>query len=119
MPINHFGSAGLLRLLDYYVHVACAASALLTRRPTSHITDASGDPPAFAPQFRNRTDAVRWLTAERLSLQACAEWAAMHGRLNYVIATAAAIRKASTWSHWSSNGRREPPALALGLTRPG
>jgi transcriptional regulator with XRE-family HTH domain/tetratricopeptide (TPR) repeat protein len=92
---------GLLRLLDYYLHVARSASALLTRRPASHITEATGDPPAFAPQLRTRTDAVRWLTAERLSLQACAEWAAVNGQLNYVIATSAAMHDfLHSSGHW-------------------
>ena len=61
--------AATVRLLDYYVHTALAASRRLPGAPAGG-TAAPGRPPRHAPALATPGDAAAWLVAERANLQA-------------------------------------------------
>ena len=66
------------RLLDYYLHTAAIANRLSEQRPP-HAIPPLTCPPATAPQLASPKEALAWLEAERANLQACADYAAVHG----------------------------------------
>jgi tetratricopeptide (TPR) repeat protein/transcriptional regulator with XRE-family HTH domain len=69
--------AAAVRLLDYYLYTAAAASRLIARRSPAG-TPPSTRPRAHAPQLPAPDEAVAWLEAEHANLGACAEYAAAH-----------------------------------------
>ncbi|GGM55731.1 BTAD domain-containing putative transcriptional regulator [Dactylosporangium sucinum] len=76
------GAAALERLLDHYVHTACAAAMLLT----PHRTPVALDPPAPGVYLRPPTsadEALAWFAAERATLVAAVEPAAARGLHRY------------------------------------
>jgi len=77
------------RLLDYYLHVARAASTVTwspaARRP------APGRSPAQAPGVSAPGQAAAWLDAERANLHAVADYAADRGRSLHAVAIPAAM----------------------------
>jgi tetratricopeptide (TPR) repeat protein/transcriptional regulator with XRE-family HTH domain len=77
-------------LLDYYLHTARAADAYLARRMATTMPDATA-PPAHAPAFSTRQDALAWMTAEQLNLQAAVGAAASPNHIGYASAIAAAM----------------------------
>jgi tetratricopeptide (TPR) repeat protein len=68
--------AAIDRLLDYYVHAACAASRHLTRR--APVATAAG--PAALPELPTRERAAAWMDAEYANLTAATRFAADHRR---------------------------------------
>jgi tetratricopeptide (TPR) repeat protein/transcriptional regulator with XRE-family HTH domain len=83
-------AAATRRLLDYYLHTACAADAYLVRRTATRMPDATAAP-AHAPAFGTRHDALTWLTAEQLNLQAAVGAAASPDHIGHAGAIAAAM----------------------------
>lgn len=84
--------AATSRLLDYYLHTARAASRHLGRAATAD--EAAAVPPAEARGLAGRGDALSWMGAERLNLDAAVRYAAARGRPGH----AAAIRQPCTSS---------------------
>jgi len=89
------------RLMDYYLNAACAAGRHLTRRSLTCRPEMTARPPACAPSFPAREDAVAWMDAERLDLHAVASYAAVHGLKDHVIAIPAAMHGfLRSHGHW-------------------
>ncbi len=68
--------AAVVRLLDYYLHTAAAASRLVARRPARIPPVAS--PPGDAWEPASQDEATAWLEAERANLHACVDYAVAH-----------------------------------------
>lgn len=83
-------AAATKRLLDYYLHTACAADVYLARRTATRMPNAAV-PPAHAPAFGNRPEALAWMTAEQLNLQAAVGAAASPDHIGHASAIAAAL----------------------------
>jgi tetratricopeptide (TPR) repeat protein/transcriptional regulator with XRE-family HTH domain len=80
------------RLLDYYLHTARAASRHLTRRIPIAAPRLSGGSPQHSPDLSAREDAIKWMDAERLNLQAATGYAALRDfARGYAIAIPAAL----------------------------
>jgi len=76
------------RLLDYYLAAARAAD----RHLAPHADAApDADLPATVPVLSDRNQALAWMQAEWLNLQACIEYAATTGRPEYAVGIAAAM----------------------------
>ena len=69
------------RLLNYYQQTARAADRYLARRTLENGPDVASALRIFAPDFSSREDAIAWMDAERLNLQAVADRAASHDAL--------------------------------------
>ena len=85
------------RLLDYYLDAARAADQHLSSRsaPGPQVV-----PPPL-PQIADRNDALAWLNAERLNLDAAAGYAAASGRLGHAAAIPAAMHEfLRSQGHW-------------------
>jgi tetratricopeptide (TPR) repeat protein/transcriptional regulator with XRE-family HTH domain len=84
-------NAAIGRLLDYYLYSTQAASRHLpwqfSRPESASIVPA----PADTPDFPTREDAVAWLNAERLNLDAAARYAAIADRSAHAAGIAAAM----------------------------
>lgn len=63
--------AALGRLLDYYLHTAARADAVITRFPARTPT---GKPPAHTPAMTDQDAAWEWLRAERANLLAALQY---------------------------------------------
>jgi len=93
--------AALVRLLDYYLHTARAASRHFTRRTPPGVPAVAVAAPVNAPDLAQRSDAVSWMEAERLNLHAAAGYAALNGRLGYATETSAAMHGfLRSQGHW-------------------
>jgi tetratricopeptide (TPR) repeat protein/transcriptional regulator with XRE-family HTH domain len=75
------------RILDYYLHTACAAGQRLGHRTPAAVVM----PPTIMPDLAGREDAVTWMDAERLNLHAAAGFAATHNRPGRAIAIPALV----------------------------
>jgi tetratricopeptide (TPR) repeat protein len=94
------------RILDYYLHTACAASRHVARRQPDIIVK----PPAARPDLPDREAAVAWLDAERLNLHAAADQAVAGGRPGPAIAISGVMHGyLCSHGHWDQ-------ALALHRT---
>jgi tetratricopeptide (TPR) repeat protein/transcriptional regulator with XRE-family HTH domain len=78
------------RLLDHYLHTARAADAYLARRTAASMPDVTAAP-MHAPTFGTRQEAIAWMTAESLNLQAAVGAAASPNDIGYASAIAAAL----------------------------
>jgi tetratricopeptide (TPR) repeat protein len=76
------------RLLDYYLAAVRAADRHLAPHAD---TAPDADLPATVPVLSNRDQALAWMQAEWLNLQACVEYAATIGRPDYAVGIAAAM----------------------------
>lgn len=89
--------AAIDRLLDYYVHAACAASRHLARRAPM----ATANEPAALPEFPTREKAAAWMDAEYVNLIAATRFAADHHRPGHAITLPAALNGyLLTQGHW-------------------
>lgn len=80
------------RLLDYYLHTARVASKHLARRIPVGAPRVYGGPPQHFPDLSAREDAIKWMDAERLNLQAATGYAAQRDfTRGYAIAIPAAM----------------------------
>jgi tetratricopeptide (TPR) repeat protein len=109
------------RLLDFYLRSARAADRHLG--PSSGASAREGDPPDFMPSLASRDDALAWMQAERLNLQACVEYAGATARYSEAVGIAAAM---STFlydaGYWDQARRIHQAAVAAGAAggdRPG
>jgi tetratricopeptide (TPR) repeat protein len=83
--------AALGRLLNYYLHTARLADEHLDGRAPRGIPSPVGAVPRHVPDLLERQDAIMWMEAERLNLQAATEYADQNARLGYAIAIPAAM----------------------------
>jgi NB-ARC domain len=72
--------AAVGRILDYYLHAAVAASRHTARRTFIAGPLSSGQPSARLPKLDAQEEAVGWLSAERLNLHSCVEYAVGHAQ---------------------------------------
>jgi tetratricopeptide (TPR) repeat protein/DNA-binding XRE family transcriptional regulator len=77
--------AAIGRLLDFYLVAGAAAGRWFARRTPPRPADVTGARSVAVPDVSTRRRAVRWMDAERLNLQAVAEYAAAHGPAAYAI----------------------------------
>ena len=68
--------AGAARLVNYYAHVAAAASKYIATWTTAGDRPPPGDPPASAPKIASADEAAAWLDAQRPNLHAAVGFAA-------------------------------------------
>lgn len=88
------------RVLDYYVHVATAAAALLPQHDRV-LEPRCGTPPAHTPRLETPADAVRWFAAERINLSSCVEYSRGHGRAKHTVHLAAVLHSyLAQQGHW-------------------
>jgi tetratricopeptide (TPR) repeat protein/transcriptional regulator with XRE-family HTH domain len=90
------------RLLDYYMYMANLANRQLRGGGIAELTGESNRrKPKYAPDIASRSDAIAWLSAERLNLQAAASSAGAHGRPMHAAALAAAMHAfLRSQGHW-------------------
>src|SRR5580693_4807062 len=79
------------RLLNYYAHVAAAASRHIATWTTAGGRLPPTSPPASAPQLATSSEAADWLESERPNLHAAVNYAATEKMPLYAIAIAAAM----------------------------
>jgi len=79
------------RLLDYYLHTAARAEALITYQTRSGLAPADSTRPAAVPDLADQEQALAWTRAERTSLLACLEYATGTGQDARVTALTAAV----------------------------
>ena len=82
--------AAIGRLLDYYLCAAADAGRHMSRRTPAGCPRMSRPEPARWPEMPDRQQAMEWMAAEHLNLQAAAAYAAEHGQAPHAIAIAAA-----------------------------
>ena len=83
--------AAVGRLVNYYAHVAAAASRHIATWTTAGGRLPPTAPPASVPELASSADAAGWLDAERPNLQLAVGYAAGHGMPQHAIAIAAAM----------------------------
>ncbi len=83
--------AAVGRLVNYYAHVAAAASQHIATWTTAGGWLPPTSPPASAPELASSAEAAGWLDAERPNLQLAVGYAAGHGMPQHAIAIAAAM----------------------------
>jgi tetratricopeptide (TPR) repeat protein/transcriptional regulator with XRE-family HTH domain len=89
------------RLLDYYLHTTRAAGQHLPRHIPGRAPASTASAPAHAPQFPTWDEAVTWLNAERLNLNAAADYAAINDRSAHTTGIAAAMHEfMHSQGHW-------------------
>jgi len=79
------------RLVNYYAHVAVAASRHIATWTTAGGRLPPASPPASAPLLATPREAVGWLEAERPNLHAAVDYAATSGMPLHAIAIATAM----------------------------
>ena len=102
-----------LRLLDYYLHTALAASAHFTTRARVYRRPLPGSGLAQAPDVSTLEQAAAWLEAERANLHAAAEYAV--GRAYFPHATAIPVVMSgflAARGHWDQSAALHQGALA-------
>ena len=85
--------AAVSRLLDYYLHTARAAGRNLPRHTPATVSGVTVSPPADAPDLPTRDTAVAWLNAERLNLNAAADYAALRNLSGHTTGIATAMHE--------------------------
>lgn len=102
-------TAGLGQLLDYYLHAARAADRQLTRRA---LPAPAGEPvPAHVPVLSTRQQAIDWMEAERLNLDA-ATAAAVRVSPGHAVAIPAAMNAfLCIQGHWDQARKLGDAAL--------
>ena len=80
-----------VRLLDYYLHTARAASRHISSWTMAEVPVPPGRPPDSAPPVSTPDQAAGWLEAERANLHAAAGQAAAAGRSVYAVSIPAAM----------------------------
>jgi len=83
--------ATVIRLLDYYLHTARAASKHIPSWTTAEEPAPPGRPPGSAPPVSTSGQAAAWLEAERANLHAAASHAAANARPAYAVSIPAAM----------------------------
>jgi tetratricopeptide (TPR) repeat protein/transcriptional regulator with XRE-family HTH domain len=83
--------AAVARLVNYYAHVAAAASRHIATWTTAGGRLPPTSPPASTPELASSAEAAAWLDAERANLQLAVGYAAAQGMPLHAIAIAAAM----------------------------
>jgi tetratricopeptide (TPR) repeat protein/transcriptional regulator with XRE-family HTH domain len=79
------------RLLDYYLHTAALADALIARQGRPVPASAADTTPVTVPTLADREEALAWARAERASLLACLDHATATGQHARAIAVTAGL----------------------------
>lgn len=100
------------RLLNYYAHVAAAASRHIATWTTAGGRLPPTSPPASAPQLATSSEAAAWLEAERPNLHAAVNYAAAKKMPLHAIAIAAAMGGfLRSRGHWDQAAEQYQTAL--------
>ena len=100
------------RLVNYYAHVAVAASRHIATWTTAGGRLPPASPPASAPQLATSSEAAAWLESERPNLHAAVNYAATKKMPLYAIAIAAAMGGfLRARGHWDQAAEQYQTAL--------
>jgi tetratricopeptide (TPR) repeat protein/transcriptional regulator with XRE-family HTH domain len=115
--------AAVGRLVNYYAHVAAAASRHIATWTTAGGRLPPTSRPASAPELTSSAEAAAWLDAERPNLQLAVGYAAAHDMPLHAIAIAAAmggfLRARGHWDQAASQYRTALAAARQAGDRPG
>jgi tetratricopeptide (TPR) repeat protein len=101
------------RLVNYYAHVAAAASRHIATWTTAGGRLPPAGPPASAPQLATSGEAADWLEAERPNLHAAVNYAATQEMPLHAVAIAAAMGGfLRARGHWDQAAEQYRTALA-------
>ena len=104
--------AGAARLVNYYAHVAAAASKYIATWTTAGDRPPPGDPPGSAPKIASADEAAAWLDAQRPNLHAAVGFAA-EAMPRYAVAIATAMGGfLRSRGHWDRAARQYQTALS-------
>ena len=107
------GQAAAMRLLEYYLHTALAASKHFITWDVAPNSLPPSAPPAYAPDLSTLGQAAAWLETERPNLHAAAEYAAASGRTLHAVRIPAAMGEfLRTRGHWDQSAALHQAALA-------
>jgi tetratricopeptide (TPR) repeat protein/transcriptional regulator with XRE-family HTH domain len=81
----------LIRLLNYFLQAAMAASAHIAARVLGSRPPPTAAPPACAPPLSTSAQAAQWLEEERANLHAAVGYAAASGHHEHAVRIAAAV----------------------------
>ena len=105
--------AAAVRLLDYYLHTARAASQHFPAWTIAEDPAPPGRPPGSAPAVAAPRQAAGWLDAERANLHAAAGYAAATARPAYAVSIPAAVAGfLATRGYWDQGLVLHQAALA-------
>jgi tetratricopeptide (TPR) repeat protein/DNA-binding XRE family transcriptional regulator len=100
------------RLVNYYAHVAAAASQHIATWTTAGGRVPPTSPPADAPQLATSSEAAAWLESERANLHAAVSYAATQKMPLHAIAIAAAMGGfLRARGHWDQAAEQYQTAL--------
>jgi tetratricopeptide (TPR) repeat protein/transcriptional regulator with XRE-family HTH domain len=100
------------RLVNYYAHVAAAASKHIATWTTAGDRPPPGDPPGSAPEMADADEAAAWLDAQRPNLHAAVGFAA-EAMPRYAVAIATAMGGfLRSRGHWDRAARQYQTALS-------
>jgi tetratricopeptide (TPR) repeat protein/transcriptional regulator with XRE-family HTH domain len=100
------------RLVNYYAHVAAAASRHIATWTTAGGRLPPASPPASAPQLATSSEAAAWLESERPNLHAAVNYAATQRMPVHAIAIAAAMGGfLRARGHWDQAAEQYQTAL--------
>ncbi len=104
--------AAAARVVNYYAHVAAAASRHIPTWTTAGGRLPPTSPPASAPQLATSSEAAAWLESERTNLHASVDYAATQKMPLHAIAIAAAMGGfLRARGHWDQAARQYQTAL--------
>jgi tetratricopeptide (TPR) repeat protein/transcriptional regulator with XRE-family HTH domain len=111
------------RLINYYAHVAAAASSHIATWTTAGGRVPPSSPPAWVPDLPDSDQAAGWLEAERPNLHAAVGYAAGEGMPQHAVAIASAMGGfLRARGHWDQASDQYQTALAAAIQagdRPG
>jgi tetratricopeptide (TPR) repeat protein/transcriptional regulator with XRE-family HTH domain len=115
--------AAIGRLVNYYAHIAAAASRHIATWTTAGGRVPPSSPPAWAPDLPDPDQAAAWLEAQRPNLHAAVGYAATEGMPRHAVAIATAmggfLRARGHWDQASDQYQTALAAAAQAGDRPG
>jgi tetratricopeptide (TPR) repeat protein/transcriptional regulator with XRE-family HTH domain len=115
--------AAIGRLVNYYAHVAAAASRHIATWTTAGGRPPPSSPPSWAPDLPDSDRAVDWLEAERANLHAAVGHAAAEGMPRHAVAIATAmggfLRARGHWDQASDQYQTALSAASQAADQPG
>jgi tetratricopeptide (TPR) repeat protein/transcriptional regulator with XRE-family HTH domain len=115
--------AAIGRLVNYYAHVAAAASRHIATWTTAGGRPAPGRPPAWVPDLPGSEPAADWLESERPNLHAAVGYAAAEDMPRHAIAVATAmggfLRARGHWAQAADQYQTALSAASQAGDRPG